>query len=130
MKRTKAQSRIIEALQFACGSADAVEESEQQEKQTEKQPESFNMEDPSFLELKNLPKAEPSASTTCPQDQKQGCSFVDALLGKSRGKANLFLSWVWQYCLLMRMSRMAALASREAVDLERTFMWVCWFCNN
>ena len=67
----------------------------------------------------------------CPRDQREDCSFVDALDWPTQhGVANLFLSWVWSYSLDTVTDGLRSWAARNDIDPAACFVWICAFCNN
>jgi len=93
-------------------------------------------EDPNFHEVGSvLCKGSRSKGKgkVCPRDGKADCSVVDALdsekCGKA-GKATHFLSWVWQYQLSVFIAAIRHWIVQESLDPNKTFLWVCFFCNN
>ena len=61
-----------------------------------------NSKDPAFHEIARhlcYGKHAKGHGLPCPRDGRPGCSFVDALPEAHRGRANIFLSWVWSYKL-------------------------------
>lgn len=70
-----------------------------------------------------------SAEHICPRDGLQGSSIVDTM-GNSAGKANQFVSWCWNYNIETVVSALSLWAERNQVDIEKTWFWMCFFCNN
>ena len=66
----------------------------------------------------------------CPRDGKPGCSIVDAVDERHRGKVTHFVSWCWQYTLNDFVSAIGAWVREEGVNPDDVFLWVCFFCNN
>jgi hypothetical protein len=68
----------------------------------------------------------------CPRDGKKGCAFIDTLPIEDRKPANFFLSWVWSYTLLTFQEALSLWIeqSRDNIDKDNAFFFVCFFCNN
>mmetsp|Transcript_13215 Transcript_13215/g.31330 ORF Transcript_13215/g.31330 Transcript_13215/m.31330 type:complete len:816 (-) Transcript_13215:79-2526(-) len=94
-------------------------------------------EDPTFLEMRDpffLDKGGGNPligeSKLCPRDLERGCAFVDTVDKQHRGKANVFLSWVWQYRLSMVQDGLRRWVGLSKAVPEETFLFMCFFCNN
>jgi hypothetical protein len=98
--------------------------------------EATGKDDPTFHEIAPVLFYGPgtiSKDKVCPRDDKKGCSFVDALPNKRRGKANRFLSWCWAYKLSTFVGALQTVADEAKDDQTGTgsiYIWVCAFCNN
>jgi hypothetical protein len=68
----------------------------------------------------------------CPRDGKMGCAFIDTLPIQDRKPANVFLSWVWSYSLLIFQEALSLWVeqSHNSVNKDNVFFFVCFFCNN
>jgi len=66
----------------------------------------------------------------CPRDGQPGCSIVDAVDERHRGKVTHFVSWCWQYKLNDFVSAISSWVQREGLDPLDVCLWVCFFCNN
>lgn len=70
------------------------------------------------------------AGLECPRDQRPNCSIVDSLKGAPVGAATHFLSWAWATEVSAFVSAMQSCVSKQGLDADSTFVWVCFFCNN
>ncbi|CAE7253082.1 PVALEF [Symbiodinium microadriaticum] len=66
----------------------------------------------------------------CPRDGKRGCSIVDAVDARHRGKVTHFLSWCWAYKLQDFVSAISSWTKRHELVTSEVFLWICFFCNN
>lgn len=60
------------------------------------------MENPNFYEIAPTLAMGPNGfgfGKTCPRDGKPGCSIVDAVHDRHKGKVTHFVSWCWAYKL-------------------------------
>jgi len=72
-------------------------------------------------------------SLTDPKDGIQGvslCHAIGATDADHVGDANLFVSWVWRYNIDEFVDALYLYCSEQEQDPARTFVWVCFFCNN
>ena len=60
----------------------------------------------------------------CPRDGKPGCSIVDAVDERHRGKVTHFVSWCWQYKLNDFVSAISSWVQREGLDPLDVCLWV------
>lgn len=67
---------------------------------------------------------------TCPRDGKAGCSIVDAIDERYRGRATHFMSWSWNYRLADFESAIRRWIRSQDASPGDTFIWICFFCNN
>ena len=63
----------------------------------------------------------------CPRDGQPGCSIVDAVDERHRGKVTHFVSWCWQYKLNDFVSAISSWVQREGLDPLDVCLWVSWF---
>ncbi|CAE7475836.1 Caln1 [Symbiodinium natans] len=66
----------------------------------------------------------------CPRDGRPGCSVVDAVDDKYRGRATHFVSWCWTYSLDDFVSALQSWVAKEQLNAGEVYLWVCFFCNN
>ena len=94
---------------------------------------STGQENPNFYEIADvLAKGENGLGygKICPRDGKPGCSIVDAVDDRHKGKVTHFVSWCWQYKLQDFVSAIGSWLRKEGLDPGDVCLWVCFFCNN
>lgn len=69
-----------------------------------------------------------SSTKVCPRDGKIGCSILDTLDRRHRGRAGVFVSWVWRYTASTMMTALWRMLQKMSV--EDVFVWCCFFDNN
>lgn len=70
------------------------------------------------------------AKLICPRDGQLGCSVIDVLEPHQKSAATHFVSWSWGYSLEVFVTALQGWAETSKVDIHKTFLWICFFCNN
>mmetsp|Transcript_14895 Transcript_14895/g.37740 ORF Transcript_14895/g.37740 Transcript_14895/m.37740 type:complete len:377 (+) Transcript_14895:3-1133(+) len=73
------------------------------------------------------------ASLVDPSDGEAGVSLTTAIWAKNStnvDKANLFVSWTWQYKVGPLIEALVEHARRNGLAADSLFLWVCFFTNN
>lgn len=91
------------------------------------------LQNPNFYDMAKVLAAGPTGlghGKVCPRDGKRGCSIVDAVDARHRGKVTHFLSWCWAYKLQDFVSAISSWTKRHELVTSEVFLWICFFCNN
>merc|ERR1719379_2953120 len=69
----------------------------------------------------------------CPRDGFPNCSYVDAvdaISGDYTGRANVMLSWSWQYTVRTVVGALSRWCRKTRRDPKTVFVWQCALCCN
>ena len=116
----------------------AAEEQKREEERTGKPPQfPVDVNNPNFHNIAGTfakGKSGKGYGLTCPRDGELHCSVVDAFDQEGKGKAGRsthFLSWSWGYPVFtVFKAAIRKWMKDKKLDPDKTFIWVCFFCNN
>jgi len=92
--------------------------------------------DPNYYEVNKRMLFSDSAKgrkLICPRDQREGCSYVDAVHLLEKGHtapATIMLSWSWHYTVKTVVFALARWCRVNGKNPAEVFVWQCALCNN